>query len=184
MTAPLILALDISKRATGVAHGRVGEAPGFLTINCGEQDDDGALSKLGVWLIDYFRVTKPDWVFYEAAVQRGMYEAPILKDLVAVVRFVCRAKSVRARPVHVQTARASFLGSGFPDHPKQHAKAMAEALGWAPGNLDEADAATIFYHGATVAGPKHCTLATPMLQARIKSEIEAKLGPKKKRGRA
>lgn len=183
--APLILGLDISKSQTGCCHARPGAAPEFHSIRCGDYDDDDALAKVGVWLINWINENRPDAVYYEAAIQRGVYEAPILKDLVAVVRFVCRAKKVPARPVNVQTARKAFLGNGFPDHPKQQAMAMSKALGWEPGNLDEADSATIFYFGATKSAPRHCTLVTPMLQAKIASEIEAKLGPKKpKRRRA
>lgn len=185
MTAPLILGLDISKSQTASCHGRTGEVPTFESVRCGEYLDDDALAKLGHWLINWLNEHKPDAVYYEAAIQRGVYEAPILKDLVAVVRFVCRSKKIPAKPVNVQTARKNFLGSGFPDHPKQSAMAMCKALGWAPANLDEADAGTIFYHGATLSAPRSCTLVTPMLQHKVKSEVEARLGPKKpKRARA
>lgn len=185
MTAPLILALDISKTQTAASHARAGEVPTFESVRCGEYLDEDALVKLGHWLIHWLNEHKPDAVYYEAAIQRGVYEAPILKDLVAVVRFVCRSKKVPAKPVNVQTARKNFLGSGFPDHPKQSAMAMCKALGWSPANLDEADAGTIFYHGATLSAPRQCTLVTPMQQAKVASEVEARFGPKKpKRRRA
>jgi len=181
MTAPLILALDISKTCTGAVIGRVGSSPSFLSIKCGDYDDDDALVKVGNKLIRWIDEHQFDAIYYEAAIQRGVYEAPILKDLVAVVRYVCKAKRTPARPVNVQTARKSFLGSGFPDHPKQQAMAMCKALGWQPNNLDEADAGTIWYFGATKSAPRSCQLVTPMLQAKIAGDIEAALGPKKRR---
>lgn len=173
MNAPLILALDLSKTTTGICRGRAGEVPTFESIKCRDYDDDGALAKVGCWLIEWVNANRPDAVFYEAAIQRGVYEAPILKDLVAVVRFVCKAKRIKAKPANVQSARAAFLGHGRPDRPKERARAMCRELGWAPNNLDEADAGTVWWFGGMQTAPRHIQLITPMMQAKVASQFNA-----------
>lgn len=184
MTAPLILALDISKSCTGVAHGRVGEAPRFLSIIGKEMDDIAAMMKLGTWLIEFTKVNRPDWIFYEAPIDRVLTDAHttiVLAKMTAVVEFVAGMKGIQHRKTNIQSARVSFLGQGRPEDPKHFAKLMAEALGWQPKTLDEADAAGVFYHAALQVGRNAATYITPMLRAKVADEHEAARLARKRR---
>ena len=187
MTAPLILALDISKSCTGVAFGRVGETPTFLSIKGSELDDVAAMMKLGRWLIEWTKVAKPDHVFYEAPIDRVLSSAHttiVLAKMTGMVEFICGMKGLQHRKANVQTVRVSFLGQGRPEDPKQHAKLMCQALGWEPGNLDEADAAAIFYWGGIQVGQGKATYVTPMMKAQVAEQAEAQRIERKRRKRA
>lgn len=168
--APVILALDISKTCTGVAFGRVGEAPTFMSIKGNDIDETAAMMKLGRWLIEWIKVGKPDHIYYEAAIDRVLSSAHttiVLAKMVGTVEFITGMKGISARKAHVQTVRKSFLGQGRPEDPKQHAKLMCEAIDWHPNNLDEADAAAIFYWGSLQVASRHAQYVTPMLQAKV-----------------
>lgn len=181
----MILALDISKTCTGVAFGRVGEPPTFLSIKGSELDDIAAMMKLGRWLIEWTKIAKPDHVFYEAPIDRVLSSAHttiVLAKMTGMVEFICGMKSIPARKANVQTVRVAFLGQGRPEDPKQHAKLMCEAIGWTPNNLDEADAAAIFYWGAIQVGQGKATYVTPMLKTKVAAEAdEARLARKRRR---
>lgn len=185
MTAPLILALDISKSCTGVAHGRAGETPRFLSIVGKEMDDIAAMMKLGTWLIEFTKVNRPDWIFYEAPIDRVVSSAHttiVLAKMTGVVEFIAGMKKIPHRKANVQTVRVSFLGQGRPEDPKHHAKLMCEALGWAPKNLDEADAGAGWYHACLQVGKGQATYVTPMLKAKIAAEAdEARFARKRRR---
>jgi Holliday junction resolvasome RuvABC endonuclease subunit len=184
MTAPLILALDISKSCTGIAFGRAGEAPTFMSIVGKEMDDVAAMMKLGTWLIEFTKVNRPDWIFYEAPIDRVLTDAHttiVLAKMTAVVEFVAGMKGIEHRKANIQTVRVSFLGQGRPDDPKHFAKLMAEALGWAPRTLDEADAASVFYHAAMKVGRNAATYITPMLRAQVTDQHEAARLSRKRR---
>lgn len=175
MTAPVILALDISKTCTGVAFGRVGERPTFLSIKGNDIDETAAMMKLGRWLIEWIRVSKPDHIFYEAAIDRVLSSAHttiVLAKMVGTVEFITGMKGIAARKAHVQTVRKSFLGQGRPEDPKQHARLMCAAMEWAPNNLDEADAAAIFYWGSLQVAAKHAQYVSPMLQAKVAEQAD------------
>lgn len=185
MTAPLILFLDISKTLTGVAFGRVGETPSFMSIAGKEMDDVAAMMKLGTWLIEFTKVNRPDWIFYEAPIDRVLSDAHttiVLAKMTGVVEFVAGMKGIAHRKAHVQTVRVAFLGQGRPEDPKHHAKLMCEALGWEPKNLDEADAGAGFYYACLQVGKAAAAYVTPMLKAKVAAEAdEARLARKRRR---
>lgn len=176
MTAPLILALDISKTCTGIAFGRPGAVPTFLSIKGADIDETAAMMKLGLWLIEWSKVEKPDFVFYEAPIDRVLSSAHttiVLAKMTGMVEFIFGMKGVPARKANIQKVRATFLGQGRPEDPKQHAKLMCEALGWSPKNLDEADAGGVFYFGGIQVGGGAATFASPMLKAKVAEQAEA-----------
>lgn len=176
MTAPLILALDISKTCTGIAYGRPGDAPRFLSIKGADIDETAAMMKLGRWLIEWSKVERPDHVFYEAPIDRVLSSAHttiVLAKMTGMVEFIFGMKGIPARKANIQKVRATFLGQGRPEEPKQHAKLMCEALGWRPTNLDEADAGGVFYFGAIQVGGGAATFASPMLKAKVAEQAEA-----------
>lgn len=185
MTTPLILFLDISKTRTGVAFGRVGATPTFLSIDGSDMDDVAAMMKLGRWLIEWTRVEKPDFIFYEAPIDRVLSSAHttiVLAKMTGMVEFIAGMKSIAHRKANVQTVRVAFLGQGRPDDPKQHAKLMCEALGWSPKNLDEADAGAGWYFACLQVGKAAATYVTPMLKAKVADQAEeARLARKRRR---
>ncbi len=185
MTAPLILFLDISKTRTGICFGRVGEVPAFLSIDGSDLDDIAAMMKLGFWLIEWTKAAKPDWIFYEAPIDRVLSSAHttiVLAKMTGMVEFIAGMKNIPHRKANVQTVRVSFLGQGRPEDPKHHAKLMCEALGWAPKNLDEADAGAGWYHASVQVGKGAATYVTPMLKAKVAAEAdEARFARKRRR---
>ena len=184
MTAPLILFLDISKTRTGVAYGRVGEAPTFLSIDGSEMDDIAAMLNLGDWLIEWMKVERPDWIFYEAPIDRVLSSAHttiVLAKMTGVVEFIAGMKKIPNRKAHVQTVRVAFLGQGRPEDPKHFAKLMCEALGWEPKNHDEADAGAGWYYAALQVGKNAATYITPMMKAKVADEHEAARLARKRR---
>lgn len=182
---PLILFLDISKTRTGICFGRPGEVPTFMSIDGSEMDDIAAMMKLGRWLIEWIKVAKPDFIFYEAPIDRVLSSAHttiVLAKMTGMVEFIAGMKNIVHRKANVQTVRVAFLGQGRPEDPKQHAKLMCEALGWAPKNLDEADAGAGFYFASVQVGKGAATYVTPMLKTKIAAEAdEARFARKRRR---
>lgn len=184
MTAPLVLFLDISKTRTGIAFGRIGEVPTFLSIDGSELDDIAAMMKLGRWLIEWINVSQPDFIFYEAPIDRVVSSAHttiVLAKMTGMVEFIAGMKSIPHRKANVQTVRVAFLGQGRPEDPKHHAKLMCEALGWEPKNLDEADAGAGFYFACVQVGKGAATYVTPMLKAKVAAEADTARFARKRR---
>jgi hypothetical protein len=169
---PMILALDVSKRCTGICWGRIGDTPTFSSIKPGRNaSDDTAMRELGEWLITWTRANKPNHIFYEAPLLRGKFDVPILRDLAGFVRGICAMKRIPARIAHVNSVRKAFLGSGIPQEPKQQALAMCCALGWRPSNEDEADAGAVWWWGCLQVKPHAAQIITPMMQQRVASHV-------------
>ncbi|MCV9940943.1 hypothetical protein OIU35_31720 [Boseaceae bacterium BT-24-1] len=187
MTLPLVLALDISKTCTGIAFGRPGERPTLLSINGSEIDAAAAMAKLGTWLIEFCRVSRPDWLYYEAALNiiPGEYDAEeqrvkakgnpqttiTLAKMTGVVEFIAEMKHIRWRTANVQTVRKNFLGSGRPDQPKKHVKAMCLELGWTPKNTDESDAAAVWSWACIQVAPSQAQIVTPMQHRKVAAQM-------------
>ena len=51
-------------------------------------------------------------------------------------------------------------------------KQMAQAVGWAPNNLDEADAAAVLFYAITEEAPNYAPLISPMLQHQVATSVE------------
>ena len=188
--APTLIAFDISKRCTGIADGRVGSTPTFLSLHGAGMSDVAATVQLGRWLIDRSKLGPIDSIYFEAPLNPGAFmgeynpekgkvemttspETTIcLAKLVGVVEFVADMLGVPAHPMHVQSIRKAFLGEGRPKSPKQRARGMCKLLGWEPHNLDEADAGAVWYVGATKLAPRLARIVTPIEQHRVSSAIE------------
>lgn len=184
MTTPLVLFLDISKTRTGIAFGRVGQVPTFLSIDGSELDDTAAMMKLGTWLIEFIRVERPDYLFFEAPIDRVLSSAHttiVLAKMTGMVEFIAGMKNIPHRKAHVQTVRVAFLGQGRPEDPKHFAKLMCEALGWPPQNLDEADAGAGWYYACLQVGKGQATYITPMMKAKVADEHETACLARKRR---
>lgn len=185
---PLLLSLDISKSNTGAALGRVGEVPTAHSIAGAALDDVGAVMKLGHWLIDMIKLSRPDYIFFEAPLEAGAFQPKIdweektwksgrdphttviLAKLVGVVEFIAGMKSIPARPVNVRTARVTFLGTGSGNLKGDEAKArvaeMCKLLGWPSDNNDVTDAMCVWQHGCTLVRPHDAAVITPMMCAK------------------
>jgi hypothetical protein len=184
---PMVLALDISKTCTGICFGRAGEVPRFTAVRGNDLDGTAAMMLLGHWLIDWIRIEKPDFVYYEAPVSpaafMGKYDedkgkvqmtsnphtAQALFEMTGVVKFICGMKHIATRCANVQTVRKAFLGQARPQDPKKRVKAMCDALGWLPRNMDEADAGAVWYFATQQVAPRFYAPITPMTQAKVSS---------------
>lgn len=189
-SAPFILALDISKTCTGICEGRAGETPRLYSIRGEGVDVVKAMVRLGDWLIKRSQVDHIDWLYFEAPIHPGAFlgeydedekkvkaksnpnVAITLAKMVGVIEFVAEMSDIKTRSANVQTVRKAFLGNARPDDPKQRARAMCRALNWPVENLDQADAAAVWYYACTQAAPRHYQPITPMLQAKVASQFD------------
>ena len=206
MTAPHILALDVSKTRTGVAEGAVGSVPRAYSIVGQGSDDVGAMMNLGHWLLDKIKADRPDWIFFEAALDAGAFQpivdwegrttrsqrdpptTVILAKRVGIVEFIAGMKSIPARPVNARTARVSFFGKGNGNLKREEAKARAletcRLLGWPAANDDEADAMGIWHHACTVVKPDDAAIITPMMNLKAATQASVVLAERERKRKA
>ena len=150
MTAPSIIALDISKTCTGVAQGRVGERPLSLSLRGKDLEVTVAVSQLGRWLIERINFQRPDWVFFEAPLDAGAFRPEIdweakewrsmrdphttlvLAKMVGVVEFITHMKSISTRAANIHKVRSAFIGPAGLRGQKQSVELSKcrEVLGW------------------------------------------------------
>lgn len=181
MTAPLILALDISKTRTGIAFGRAGEAPKFVSISGGDISAVKMACRILVWMTDFIRLEKPDWIYFEAPMERAtggsIKTIIVLNCLAFLVEVIAEAKSIPHRKTHVNTLRKAFIGSGNlkADLAEKMIGAMCRAIGWEPKNHDEADAGVVWHWACLQTSPRHAAVITPMLQTKVAQDVEASL---------
>jgi hypothetical protein len=180
--APLILALDVSKTRTGIAFGRAGEKPKFISIRGDEISTVKMACRILIWMTDFIRVEKPDYVFFEAPMERAhgggsIKTIIILNCLAFLVEVIAEAKSIACRKTHVNTLRKAFIGSGNTkaDLAEKQIGAMCRAIGWEPKNHDEADAAVVWHWGCLQTAPRHAAVITPMLQSKVAQDVESSL---------
>ena len=189
MSAPLILAADISKRLTGVACGEIGSPPTFHSIRGDGMTDAEAAEQFFLWLQRKTKETRFDAMFFEASISpaafmgrynpdKGKVEMSSnpattvsLAKMTGVFELVARLRSIPCESVHVATARKEFLGCGRPDQPKKRAKACCEIIGWSPRNEDEADGGCIFYYGALQTAPRIAQVITPLQQRQAATQV-------------
>lgn len=155
----IILALDVAS-VTGVAEGEPGGTPTLSTVRFA-QPNDGPFEAFG-------RATK--WaarrVSREPQIMAAYIEAPaimkwgktnhrtteMLRGLRACVAGVMRARDIPVHDASIRAVRACFIGNG--NLPGVTAKAesmrIAKLLGWNPKNLDEADAAGIWFWASSL----------------------------------
>jgi hypothetical protein len=189
MSPPFILALDLSKKRTGVCEGFAGEAPRFHSIEGGDLSNADAAKQLGLWLIDRTKIDKPACVYIEAAISPAAFIGKVdeetkrvkmssnpkttlaLAGMASVARFVLDCKNIPVREAHVSTVRKAFIGHGNLNSKvaKLQVLRMCKALGWSPRNDDEADAGAVWWYACTQFAPKFYQPITPMLQQKVAS---------------
>ncbi len=190
LTAPLILALDISKTCTGVAEGRAGEKPLSYSIRGKDFDTVGAVCHLGKWLIDKTAVDKPDWIFFEAPLHMGAFVGQwdpgeqrvkatsnpdtiiTLAKMVGIVEFIASMRHISARTANVHSVRKAFIGARCKGpEAKRRCFEMSRVLGWDPKNRDESDALAVHFFATISVAPNLAPIITPMMQAKVASTI-------------
>lgn len=166
-----ILALDVSKNATGWAFGLPGEDPisGIASMGSGSSTDDEVWRNGMVWLNDRISFFQPKIVAIEAAIMssapgQGGFTNPqsqaLLVGLQAVLRTVVKARLPGAAMlVAASTARKTFTGKGT--YPKGEAKdaVMMECrrrlwLSLDDMQPDRADALCLWCHVASLQMPE------------------------------
>jgi len=194
--APFILALDISKSNTGICEGRVGEVPKFYSIKGKDDDVTTAVARLFDWLTERTDAERtdeepPDVIYYEAPISAaafmGRYDPEAGKvqmtsnpdttvaiaKMTGIVELIAYKRKIEFVPVHVQTARKSFLGAGNLKGPeaKRRAFDLCKLIHWSPNNRDESDAACVWYFAATKVAPRLAQIVTPMEQHKVATTI-------------
>lgn len=188
-TAPLILAMDISKTCTGIAEGRAGSTPRSYSIKGKDFDTTGAVCQLGKWLIEKTAVDPPDFIYFEAPLHMGAFgnwdpdEQRIkatsnpdtvitLAKMVGVVEFVASMRRIPARAANVHSVRKDFIGPRCKGpEAKRRAFEMSKLLGWDPKNRDEGDSLAVWHFACLKVAPHSAAIITPMMQSKIASSI-------------
>ena len=191
--APYLLSLDIAT-STGVAEGRVGEAPRFETLRFGKdgEEHEEAFCRCLRWIANRLAAEpRPDAVAVEEPVNPGAFigkynpvkrkvemttnpETTIrLMGLWAIIAAAVKIKGIRYVPIDVRTARKDFLGNGGlkRDEAKRRAFEMCKLLGWSPSNRDEGDAGCIHYYGSVLLAPRLAPVVTPMMWGKVATTI-------------
>ena len=191
--APYLLSLDIAT-STGVAEGRVGEAPRFETLRFGKDEDEHeeAFTRALAWIAQRLNSDpRPDAVFVEAPMNPGVFvgkynpakgkvemttnpETTIrLMGLWAIIAAAVRLKGIRYERIDVRTARKDFLGNGGlkRDEAKRRAFEMCKLIGWSPTTRDEGDAGCIHYYGSALLAPRLAPVVTPMMWGKVATTI-------------
>ena len=191
---PVILAADISKTRTGLAIGRVGSAPRFLSINGKDQTIAYAMRGLGrelIRLTDPGYPLRPDFICYEAQINlaafMGKYDPEAgkvkmtsnpqttiaLAKMIGVFEYIFAMRSIEVVSYPVATVRKHFIGHGNlkGEEAKRRTFDMCELFQWRPRNRDESDAGAVWAYGAAQIEPKLAPLITPMMCRQVATTI-------------
>ena len=149
-----VLALDISKRATGWTGQKSDGTPIFGTLrDVAIQSDLGRAGMVfSDWLCDMIDVHKPDLIGIEAPAIAGsgivlsLDEAMLLIGLAFLANVIAAMNGCRFQRVAVQTVRKHFVGHGRPANPKAAVMARCKQLGWKCANTDESDSAALWFY--------------------------------------
>ena len=153
-----ILALDVSKKATGVATGD-GDGPPRSFSHGFTAERPGAVGlAYAKWLRTVLVDVKPALVVFEAPLiltgpRAGTVVMRILMGLAFTTEVVCESVEIPYRPVAISSWRKMFLGTGRPENPKLAAIKACQMHGWeVEGDDNRADACGIwawahFNHG-------------------------------------
>ncbi|MDB5596228.1 MAG: hypothetical protein JWM36_3189 [Hyphomicrobiales bacterium] len=174
--AALIVALDIAT-TTGVAYGRVGEAPRFMSQSFRADTSDisghvDASAKAQVWAIDFLNTVQPDFLVIEAPLEftphGGNANTTIrLTSLVSIVGAVAKNLGYAVRFGKVSTVRSAFLGRGNGNLPGDFAKRevmrFCLGAGWKPSTLDQADAGALWWWFGNELQPQTSQPMSPLL---------------------
>ena len=147
----ILLALDISKRSTGVAIGDGSRAPALSALGF----EGGNLGQIGWtfqrWLRDQLVAINPVLVILEkpfVGKTDDLWRQQLMLGLGFVAQTTAAMRRIPVKVVAVQTWRKAFLGYGRPTSPKEATIRMCQMLKWPCGkNDDMADAAGIWAWG-------------------------------------
>jgi hypothetical protein len=153
-----VLALDLSKSATGWARYRTGDPrPTFDTWKLGNEYTDraGAMVSLYQRLNEACAFGDPDVVYYESPLrgdqQSNETNNRMANSLAALVEFYFKCKRVRCHEANNRSWKATQLNAPSRRMSSAEWKALsirtARELGLKPGNDNEADALHILDHG-------------------------------------
>lgn len=153
----LILGLDISTAATGVAIGD-GTAPPrsyVFKVPPGSRGERGA--SYAFWFRNLLVVEAPDLVAFEAplmttrakgkggGIVSNIESTRMLMGLAFLTETVAAGRKVHAIEANIQAWRKLFLGHGRPADPKGDCVRMCRLLGWDVGDShDRADACGVW----------------------------------------
>lgn len=174
-----IIALDVSKRQTGICEGRPGQSPRFTSIAFGRKDDgffDAEARAIG-WIAERLFVEE------DLRDVRMVIEAPLERDstggsniqailanygLCKAIGGFAQRRGVMVLTAKVQTVRKHFIGygGGFPgqkDQAKKEVRRVCQALGWNPPNLDTSDAGALWHWAAHKWNPEAVPAIDPEL---------------------
>ena len=130
-----ILALDVSKKATGVAIGTGDSPPRSLTRGFTAVRPGAVGAAYAKWLRALLITEKPDLVVFEAPLmligpRAGTAVMRLLMCLAFQTEVVCEICQIRYRDVAISTWRKMFLGHGRKKNPKLAAINACQTLGW------------------------------------------------------
>lgn len=151
--APSILAVDFSKRSTGLAFGRPGERPVLSSISFAKWEGASlaeASSAIIRWLPEVFATYQPDMIVVEAALppiaSREQISARLALGFDFLLKGAAHLRTIRCEEVAGGTWKAFTLGCGnLPSaEAKRRSMAVCKGMGWEATNNDEADAACVW----------------------------------------
>lgn len=158
-----VLALDLSKSATGWARYRSGDPrPTFGTWRLGTSYTDRAAVMVALYkqLNEACAFGDPDVVYYESPLrgdaQSNEANNRMANALAALVEFYFKCKRIRCHEANNRAWKATQLNSPRKIMTSAEWKALsirvAQELGMKPGNDNEADALHILDHGLSLEG--------------------------------
>jgi hypothetical protein len=162
-SALLIWGIDLASQC-GLAEGGPGTRPMLSHVRFDRSSDDdgmfGIQEKAGratLWMATRLRDgEKPDAVYYEAPIperalgpQTNAHSTALKFVLLGAILGPLRAKGIKAVPANIQRVRKHFIGRGNlkSSQAKPLVMARCRALGWAPENHDQSDAAAVWDFG-------------------------------------
>lgn len=180
MATGSIIALDLSRQCTGIAHDGPDptrplmssyRAPAPLGLGEGDGIDYGrTYAGFRGRLVALIGVVKPSCVAFEAPMHvvgghgssRPTNQATVrvLFGLAAITEEACGSLGVLCFEVNIATIKKHFAGHGRAE--KNAMMARCRQLGWAVENDNEADAAALWCYAKSIRDPKWSPNGTPL----------------------
>lgn len=193
-----ILALDVSETSTGICEGFLGLTPTFSRVNFlpaadpeakGNSDHRRAARLAFDWL-DQKLENDPSisTIIMEAPARPQSFQGKTTAETIITTIYVAAAlmlaghkhkvEWIEATPNNVRTV---FLGAGTLTRAmaKREAKRVCVAIGWAPRNVDEADAGALFWCAANAKQPGSVPDVRPFRYARVEDGTIKHTAPRK-----
>ena len=197
-----LLALDVSETSTGICEGRPGEKPVFYRKSFLPETQDakvnedwrGAARRAFDWL-DAKLTSEPEitTVIMEAPARPQGFQGKTTAETMLTTIYIavaltlaCHKHGVEWMEAKPNNVRAVFLGAGTLTRPaaKREAKRVCLAIGWAPRNVDEADAGALFWCAANLKQPGSVPDVRPHRYSHIDESGEVKFTAPRKAARA